>query len=249
MSPLLKLKMWTDLARTYRNVSAFRWLLLGILIGIISGILAVAFFAAVEYGKFIFLNQLAGLALPAPEGEELFHGVPGILRTWTIPICTTIVGLTTGWLVNKYIPETIGAALTALMLLSNVFIRVAGLCALSSHSLKGSHPYSLSLQVVALAVKGQSLRWVPVLDHGLPRSSRCQQGTQNSFACRCGRRTGSNLSSSPWRRTDSYRSYLPRRLRIRSNPSISNIFCSIIFFIHAFLWDRTNIWYSPVCLP
>ncbi|WP_320169140.1 chloride channel protein [Maridesulfovibrio sp.] len=107
MSPLLKLKMWTELVRSYRNISAFRWLLLGVLVGALSGIIAVAFFAAVEFGKYIFLNQLAGLSLPAPEGEELFHGVPGPLREWTIPICTTAVGLITGWLVNRYIPETV----------------------------------------------------------------------------------------------------------------------------------------------
>lgn len=107
MSPLLKFQTWTDLVRSYRNVSHFRWLLLGILVGIISGVVAVLFFAAVEFGKFIFLTKLAGLSLPAPEGEEIFHGIPGQLREWTIPICTTIVGLLTGWLVNRYIPETI----------------------------------------------------------------------------------------------------------------------------------------------
>ena len=107
MSPFLSLHTWKDLVRSYRNVSHFRWLVLGIVVGILSGIVAVLFFGAVELGKHIFMSQLAGLSLPAPEGEELFHGPAGEhLRTWTIPICLTIVGLVTGWLVNKYIPET-----------------------------------------------------------------------------------------------------------------------------------------------
>ncbi len=108
MSPFLNVSMWKDLARSYRKASHFRWLALGIVVGILSGIVAVLFFGAVELGKHIFMSQLAGLSLPAPEGEELFHGHAGEhLRTWTIPICLTIVGLITGWLVNKYIPETI----------------------------------------------------------------------------------------------------------------------------------------------
>lgn len=106
MSPFLNLHTWKDLARSYRKVNHFRWLVLGIVVGILSGIVAVLF-GAVELGKHIFMSQLAGLSLPAPEGEELFHGHAGEhLRTWTIPICLTIVGLVTGWLVNKYIPET-----------------------------------------------------------------------------------------------------------------------------------------------
>ncbi|WP_320005947.1 chloride channel protein [Maridesulfovibrio sp.] len=108
MSPFLNVNMWKDLVRSYRNVSHFRWLVLGILVGILSGIIAVLFFGAVELGKHFFMSQLAGLSLPAPEGEELFHGhAAEHLRTWTIPICLTIVGLVTGWLVNKYIPETV----------------------------------------------------------------------------------------------------------------------------------------------
>ncbi|NDV25628.1 chloride channel protein [Desulfovibrio sp. JC010] len=108
MSPFLSVSTWKDLARSYRNVSHFRWLVLGIVVGVLSGIVAVLFFGAVELGKYFFMSQLAGLSLPAPEGEELFHGHAGEqLRTWTIPICLTIVGLITGWLVNKYIPETI----------------------------------------------------------------------------------------------------------------------------------------------
>ncbi|WP_245577894.1 chloride channel protein [Maridesulfovibrio bastinii] len=74
--------------------------------GILSGLLAVAFFAAVEFGKFMLLHKYAGLTLPAPAGEEVFHGPAGLLRPWLIPIFTTITGLVTGWLVNKYIPES-----------------------------------------------------------------------------------------------------------------------------------------------
>lgn len=107
MSPLLNFRVWKEIARSYRNISSFRWLLLGVLVGLFSGILAVGFFAAVEYGKFFFLHKLAGVTLPAPAGEEIFHGPAGQLRTWVIPVCTMTVGLITGWLVNRFIPETV----------------------------------------------------------------------------------------------------------------------------------------------
>lgn len=97
---------WAELFRSYKQVGNFRWLVLGITMGILSGLLAVAFFAAVEFGKFMFLHKLAGLSLPAPAGEEVFHSPAGQLRPWVIPLGLTITGLITGWLVNKFIPES-----------------------------------------------------------------------------------------------------------------------------------------------
>ncbi|MEF2146277.1 MAG: chloride channel protein [Desulfovibrionaceae bacterium] len=103
------LRPWRDFLRTYRHVSSVRWLLLGVVVGIFSGLAAVLFFGAVEFGKFIIQHKLAGLTLPAPAGEEIFHGAAGQYRPWVIPVATTLVGLLTGWLVKRYIPETVNA--------------------------------------------------------------------------------------------------------------------------------------------
>lgn len=96
-----------EVINSYKQVGNVRWLVLGMIMGVLSGLLAVAFFAAVEFGKFTLLHKLSGLTIPAPAGEEIFHGAAGQLRPWLIPIFTTITGLVTGWLVNKYIPESI----------------------------------------------------------------------------------------------------------------------------------------------
>lgn len=100
---------WREFLRTYRHVSSVRWLLLGVVVGVLSGFAAVLFFGAVELGKFLILHKLAGLSLPAPAGEEIFHGPAGELRPWVIPIGTTLVGLITGWLVTRFIPDSVNS--------------------------------------------------------------------------------------------------------------------------------------------
>ncbi|MEG6552014.1 chloride channel protein, partial [Desulfocurvibacter africanus] len=62
-----------DILRSYRQISHVRWLLIGIGVGVLSGLGAVLFYLAVEGGKHLFLTVLAGLSLPAPSGEALFH--------------------------------------------------------------------------------------------------------------------------------------------------------------------------------
>jgi CIC family chloride channel protein len=108
-----------DILRSYRQISHVRWLLIGIGVGVLSGLGAVLFYLAVEGGKHLFLTVLAGLSLPAPSGEALFHAaghggrqasdaasVMAHARPWVIPALTTGVGLLTGWLVQRFIPDT-----------------------------------------------------------------------------------------------------------------------------------------------
>jgi len=97
----------------YKSAS-MRWLAISVAVGLASGLAAVLFFTGVEYFKHVFIGQWAGLSLPAPAGESLFHGehaahaAEAVMRPWLIPIMTTAVGLLTGWLVVRFIPETIG---------------------------------------------------------------------------------------------------------------------------------------------
>lgn len=100
------LNPWHEFKKSYRHISSVRWLVLGILVGLFSGLAAVAFFGAIELGKYLIQTKLAGLTVHAPQGEHIFHGHPGTLRTWVIPLCTTSVALLTGWLIQKFIPES-----------------------------------------------------------------------------------------------------------------------------------------------
>ena len=109
----------------YRSVST-RDLILGVLVGLLSGLAAVAFFTGVEYFKFLFIHKFAGLSLPGPAGEEIFHGPAGVLRPWLIPLMTTSVGLLTGWLVVRFIPETIGGGTDGTDTMINAFHNKAG---------------------------------------------------------------------------------------------------------------------------
>ncbi|BCS90007.1 chloride channel protein [Pseudodesulfovibrio sediminis] len=98
---------WADLLKSYRTVTAFRWLVIGVLVGTFSGLVAAGFFWLVEFGKFIIQHNMAGIVSPEPAGEGIFHGHAGAFRPWVIPVCTTGTALLTGWLVQRFIPDTI----------------------------------------------------------------------------------------------------------------------------------------------
>lgn len=50
-----------------------RWLVFGLLVGIVSGLGASAFYYLLQAGRHFCFNLLAGYALPAPAGEQLFE--------------------------------------------------------------------------------------------------------------------------------------------------------------------------------
>lgn len=100
-------QLWAILV-SLRQARSLRWLAYGIVIGAVTGLLAAAYFWAVEFFRMIFLHDLAGMNLPAPAGERIFeHTATGQHRPWLIPIFTSVVGLLTGFVVQRFIPETI----------------------------------------------------------------------------------------------------------------------------------------------
>ena len=102
------INVWRDFVHNYKKITSLRWLLLGIIVGIFSGLAAVLFYLGIEWLKHVFIAKFAGVSLPAPNGEALFHGEPGeTLRLWVIPTLLTSVGLLTGWLVKRYIPDAV----------------------------------------------------------------------------------------------------------------------------------------------
>lgn len=96
-------------ARRYLAVAYVRLALVGICLGLLTGGVAVGFFAGIEYGKHVLLVRWAGLQLPVPGGEKLFHAVVsgGAPRLWVVPLVTTLVALLTGWLVQRFLPASL----------------------------------------------------------------------------------------------------------------------------------------------
>ncbi|WP_462326190.1 chloride channel protein [Desulfobaculum sp.] len=103
--------MFTKTIKTLYSMfhgQTMRWIGLSLGVGVFSGLAAVLFFTGVEYLKFVFIHQFAGFTLPGPAGEEIFHGPAGAFRPWLIPIMTTAVGLASGWLIMRFIPDSVG---------------------------------------------------------------------------------------------------------------------------------------------
>ncbi len=100
-------RLWKEYLTLYRTVTYVRMLVIGIILGIFTGIAATLFFYGIEFFKHLIQVQWAGLHLPAPAGESMFHETPGEYRPWIIPLACLVVGLVTGWLVERFLPKSI----------------------------------------------------------------------------------------------------------------------------------------------
>lgn len=85
-----------------------KWLILGVTIGVISGLGAVVFFLALKYTREFLLGYLAGYQIPTPLGEGGSHGSAGFVRPWAIPLVTTGGALLSAFVVAKFAPEATG---------------------------------------------------------------------------------------------------------------------------------------------
>lgn len=119
-------RYWRNFVKSYRSIASFRWLFIGALVGVLAGISAIVFFGAIEWGKFLIQNQLAGIVSPHPAGEHLFHGEPEAYRPWIIPLFTTAIGLFTGWLVSRFIPDSVSGGTDGTDATINVFHNKGG---------------------------------------------------------------------------------------------------------------------------
>jgi CIC family chloride channel protein len=84
-----------------------KWVILGALIGLISGIGAVVFFDALELATRTFLGALAGLVPPAPLGEGSAP-ITSAARPWVLPLVVGLGGLIAGIIVFRFAPEAEG---------------------------------------------------------------------------------------------------------------------------------------------
>src|SRR5271163_4349093 len=82
-----------------------KWLLLGVTIGVIAGLGAVAFYLLLKYTGAFLLGYLAGYHIPTPLGEGGNQGSAGFIRPWAIPLVTTAGALLSALIVVKLAPE------------------------------------------------------------------------------------------------------------------------------------------------
>ena len=95
--------------RFVRNLQYLeKWLLLGVIIGVVAGVGAVLFYLALRYTTHFLLGYVAGYHLPTPLVEGGSPGSPHYQRPWALPLVTTAGALVSALLVAKFAPEASG---------------------------------------------------------------------------------------------------------------------------------------------
>lgn len=86
-----------------------KWVILGVIIGIIAGLGSIALYFAIDYVTKFFFTGLTGLTLPTPGGEggSLTYTM-GHYRRLLIPVSTVLGGLISAFIVYRFAPETEG---------------------------------------------------------------------------------------------------------------------------------------------
>jgi CIC family chloride channel protein len=93
-----------------------RWLIFGLLVGVVSGLGASAFYYLLQAGRHLCFHLLAGYAVPAPAGEQMFEGLAGMnFRPWVFFLLPVAGGLLSGWIVYRFAPETEGHGTDAMI--------------------------------------------------------------------------------------------------------------------------------------
>ncbi len=86
-----------------------KWFIMGIIIGIISGLGALAFYFAIRLFEYLFLTKMVGIAVPRPlgEGGSLVY-LYKVRYFYLIPVSVAIGGLFSGLIVYTFAPEAEG---------------------------------------------------------------------------------------------------------------------------------------------
>jgi CIC family chloride channel protein len=89
--------------------SAWKWLFLFVLIGLIAGCGSIVFHTLCELGVRYFLDGLAGYRPETPAGEgHLIHPSTTPFNRWVLLFLPAIGGIVSGWLVYTFAPEAEG---------------------------------------------------------------------------------------------------------------------------------------------
>lgn len=98
------------------SAGATKRILISVLIGIVSGLGAMAFFFCLEWLRWFCLGYLAGAPAPAPAGEQLVHLVVDTpYRAWLLCLIPMIGGLISGFVVYTWAPEAEGHGTDAMI--------------------------------------------------------------------------------------------------------------------------------------
>jgi H+/Cl- antiporter ClcA len=84
-----------------------KWVVLGAIIGVISGVGAAVFFVALDLASRFFLGTLAGYVPASPLGEGA-RPITDAARPWVIPLVVALGGLISGLIVFRFAPEAEG---------------------------------------------------------------------------------------------------------------------------------------------
>ena len=85
-----------------------KWIVLGVVIGVIAGCGAVVFYEALKLSTHLFLGVLAGYRVPTPFGEGNFAGNAGPVRPWALPLIVGGGALLGSILVFRVAPDAEG---------------------------------------------------------------------------------------------------------------------------------------------
>ncbi|MGQ9483803.1 MAG: chloride channel protein [Desulfosoma sp.] len=93
-----------------------RYVVYSVVIGVVSGLGACLFYVLLEWGKYFFLEYLAGYPLSKPGGEHLvtLERSP-VFRRWMLLVLPAFGGLLSSFLVYRYAPEAEGHGTDALI--------------------------------------------------------------------------------------------------------------------------------------
>jgi CIC family chloride channel protein len=91
----------------------WRWIFIGILIGVVSGFGAILFNFLLQRGTQFFMKDLVALILPEPFREVSLFGIP--LHRWMIIGIPALGGLLSGLIVFHFAPETEGHGTDAMV--------------------------------------------------------------------------------------------------------------------------------------
>ncbi len=94
-------------AGTTRTQYFARWVILGVLVGIVAGLAAITFYWLLETSTHIFLGHLVGYLPPSPVGEGNSPETSWA-RRWALPLVVAFGGLISGLIVFLLAPEAEG---------------------------------------------------------------------------------------------------------------------------------------------
>jgi CIC family chloride channel protein len=141
-----------------RHGNIGKWILLGMLLGLLTGLAASGFFYLLEWAKFLFLDFMAGYPPQHPAGEQLFAATSGSPpRPVLFFFIPALGGLVSGVLVFLLAPEAAGAGTNAMI---DAFHYRRG-------HIRARVPFVKSLaSIVTLATNGSAGRQGPIVHVG-----------------------------------------------------------------------------------